>query len=317
MDNSNINELSQWVEDRTTLLAPPAHWEPDPKVARARFEARLRRRSALERYWLVGAVAASLLCAVLLVNPRTRALAQQLWQWITVGGIEVVRVDFDSLPEEARSLEPRLVNQPAPPHVVDDMQEAAQRVGFAPRLPRPGILSGTPQISILDSMLFVNVLKVADLELALQKAGVSDEAIPRDWDGAQLTLQIGATVAAEWVDVMLIQGLPPVLSTPPGFDLGAFSTAVLRAVGMKRETARRFGHRMITEPALLLGIGTEGEVAIREVRLHTGPATLIEDFSDNGQLERVTILWSVPDRVYVLSGAFSADLATAVANSID
>jgi hypothetical protein len=63
------------------------------------------------------------------------------------------------------------------------------------------------------------VLRAADLQLALQKAGVSDEAIPREWDGAQLTLQIGATVMAEWHDVALMQGLPPVLSTPPGFDL--------------------------------------------------------------------------------------------------
>jgi hypothetical protein len=317
MDNPDNSHLSQWVQGRAALLAPPADWEPDPRVARARLEARLRRRSALERYWLVGAVAALLLCAVLLVNPRTRALAQQLWQWIIVGRIEVVRVNFDSLPEDARSLQGQLVNQPGPPQVVHDTEEAAQRAGFAPRLPRPGILSGTPRLSVLDSMSFGTLLRAADLQLALQKAGVSDEAIPREWDGAQLTLQIGATVMAEWHDVALIQGLPPVLSTPPGFDLGAFATAVLRAVGMNRETARRFGHRMITAPALLLGIGTEDEVAIREVGLDTGPATLIEDFGDNGRLERVTVLWSVPDRVYVLSGAFSADLATAVANSID
>ena len=166
-------------------------------------------------------------------------------------------------------------------------------------------------------MSFGTVVKTADLELALQRAGVSDAVVREEWDGAQLAVHIGSTVMAEWNGVTLMQLLPAVLSTPPGFDLGAFATSVLRAVGMNGETAQRFGRKLAAAPALLLGIAAQDAVTIREVNLHTGPATLIDEIGENGQVERVAVLWNVPDRVYILSGAISAELATTVADSIN
>jgi hypothetical protein len=317
MENGNRTELGQWVEQRAAVASPPPGWEPDVDLARARFHSRLSRRPAARRYWLARAAAASLICAVIVLVPGTRALAQQLWRWITVGRIQVVKVNFDNLPDEARSLSATAIARPGPPQVVADSGDAARRAGFVPRLPRPGVLSGAPRLSVLGPMLFGTVIRTADLELALKKAGVSNEVVPKQWDGAQLTVQIGSTVTAEWNDISLMQGLPAALSLPSGFDLGAFTTLVLRAVGMNREEALRFGRQLAAAPALLFGIAGEDAVTIREVDLHTGPATLIEDIGDNGRIERVTVLWSVPDRVYMLSGAISADLATAVANSID
>ena len=321
MQNAKGTELTPWVEKSVALLAPPADWEPNVRGAHARFEARLRQdrpQSAWKRYWLLGAAAASLVIVALLMNPGTRALAQQLWQWMTLGRIEVARVDFDSLPEEAASLRIEAFSKPAlPPQIVRDLQEAAQHAGFTPRLPRVGILPGAAQLSVMGPMSFGTVLRAADLELALHRAGVVDETVPPQWDGTRIALQIGATSYAEWPGVTLTQALPPEVSTPSGFDFGAFTTAVLRAAGMDREPAQRFGRHAATAPALLLGIGAEGEVLIREVSLRTGPATLIEDYGDAGQIERVTILWSAPDRVYILSGAISAELATAVANAVD
>jgi len=329
MENDNRTELSRWVEERIAAVAPPAEWEPDVDLARARFESRRSafgdahrgalgaRRRAIRRYWLAGAAAAAMACAVLVWYPGARVRAQELWRRLTVGRIEVVRVDFDSLPDEAKSLRAQPIHRPGPAEVAADAAEAAQRAGFVPRLPSPGVLPGTPKLSVLGPMSFGTVIQAADLELALRKAGISDEAVPRQWDGAQLTVEIGSTVNAAWDQVGIMQGLPPVLSTPMGFDVGAFATAVLRAAGMNRDAAQRFGRRLVSQPALLLGIATQDAVSVREVNLRTGPATLIEDLGDNGQVERVAILWSVPDRVYLLSGTLRADLAMAVANAIE
>lgn len=298
------------------LLVPPADWRPNLSAARLRLEARQHERRFV--FWqspLTWAVAASLACAVLVASPAVRAAGQQLWQWFTVRHIEVVRIDFDSLPGEARSLRAQPINKPAPPISVRDAEEAARIVGFAPRLPQPAILPEAPQLSTLGPMSFGTVLRTADLELALQKAGVTDERVPKEWDGAELSLQIGPTVTAQWPGITLMQGLPPTISTPAGFDLRAFSTAALRAVGMNRETARRFGERMVNTPFLLLGITTEDKVAIREVNLRTGPATLVDDLGKDGQSERVSLIWSVSDRVYLLSGAIKADSAIEIANA--
>ncbi len=315
MDNLNDEELSQWLERRTALAAPPPDWEPNVEIAYTRFQTRQSRSHLLRPYRVLGAVAASLVCVALLSVPSTRALAQQIWSWITVDRIEVVRVNFDDLPEEA--LRVRALNKPAPPQVVRSSDEAAHAAGFVPRLPRPGILSGMPQLSVLGPMSFGANIKAVDLESALRKAGVSDEAVPGHWEGAQLLLRIGPAIMAEWNDVALMQCKPLVLAASSGVEIGAFTTLLLRALGMSREAAQRFGHRMTTAPALLLGIGTEDAVNIRDVNLRTGPATLIEDFGDNGRLERVTILWAVPDRVYVLSAAIRPDLAISLANEIE
>jgi hypothetical protein len=319
MENANCNELSQWVEQRIALLTPPADWEPNTAVAGARFASRIREQPrGFRRRRLIWA-AATLAGGLLLLAPATRVAAQQVWQWLTVGGFEVVRVDLASLPDEAKSLSMHLLNQPAKPALAHNIEEAAHNAGFTPRLPGPGALSETVQLSTLGPMSFGTTLRTADLELALHKAGVQDLSVPKQWDGAQIILQVGSTVTAAWpqTDVTLMQGLPPKLVAPAGFDMGGFATAALRAVGMSRDAAQRFGQRIATAPAMLLGIGAEDRSAIREVRLRSGPATLIEDIGDSNRIERVELLWSVSDRVYALSGNVTAEVATRIANSVE
>jgi len=301
--------------NRIELLAPPADWQPDATAAYLRFAARLsKKRRSLKQPRLAWAATAALLCVIVLVAPSSRVAAQQVWQWLTVRRVEVVRVDVDSLLAEAKSMQLQPLNKPAPPASARDIGEAAQIAGFTPRLPRPGSLSGAPQLSTQGPQSFGTTFRTADLELALRKAGVLDQAVPKQWDGAQIILQIGSTVTAAWPrpDLTLTQALPPKIVAPSGFDLGAFATAVLRGVGMSRETAQRFGQRMATEPMILMGIRPQDMVATREVMLRSGPATLFEGFGD-----RIELLWSVPDRVYLLSGDVTEEVVTSIANSVE
>jgi hypothetical protein len=200
-------------------------------------------------------------------------------------------------------------------------------------------------------MSFVAVISTADLAQALRTAGVPDQPVPQQWEGAQLTLQIGATVTARWSDVSdersggmawsdltLTQGPAQVVTTPAGFDLEAFAAVGLQAAGMRnRERALRLAQHATTAPALLFGYLTPYHyVGVQEVNLRTGSATLVQEFGrasqDHGfgysdgvpRVERITLLWSVPDRVHVLTGVtkipttmLSLDLAAALASAID
>jgi hypothetical protein len=200
-------------------------------------------------------------------------------------------------------------------------------------------------------MSFVAVISTADLAEALRTAGVLDRQVPQQWDGAQLTLQIGATVTASWShvsaersggmawsDLTLAQGPARVVTAPAGFDLEAFAATGLRAAGMRnQDMVLRLAQHRTTAPALLFGYLTPyHHVGAREVNLRTGSATLIEEFGrasrDDGfgysdgipGVERLTLLWSAPDRVYILSGVIrtpttmmSFDLAVALASAID
>jgi hypothetical protein len=317
MANDERTELNRWVEARLGSVAPPPGWEPDLDLARARTQARLGTRRPAKRYWLTAAAAACVLCGVVLLAPATRAFAQQLWRWMTVGRIEIARVDFDRLPREASSLWMKPLGTPGAPQAVADVDQAARLAGFAPRLPSPAVLSGSPRISVLAPIAYSTVLRTQDLQLALQNAGVSDAPVPDTWDGARIAAQVGSTVSAEWEGIALAQALPVELSVPSGFDLGAFLTDILRASGMNASSAQQFGQRLAASPALLFGIPANRAVTIRSVNLDSGPGTLIESAGVDGEPGRVTLLWSVPDRVYVLRGRLSADLATAVANSMN
>jgi hypothetical protein len=354
----STQDLRRWIEGCSALLAPPAAWEPNVSAARTRFEAQLHRRSRLKHFVLVGVTAALLVCLLVPAIPTARAFAQQLgsnnwyrldrfWNWMTIVRTPL-RFRLAGLPESLRT---HPLTEPGPPQVVSDMAEAARLSGFIPRLPRSGVVGGRPRLSVHSPMSFGTVLSTADLELALRNAGVSDQDVPKDWDGARIALQIGVTVTAEWSDVpdewsgqiawsdlTLAQGLPPLVEVPSGFDLTAFTVLNLQTALLGRENALRFAQRTTTAPALLFGKGRQNIVAVREVNLQKGPATLIEErrepgfgaltnwfgYSGGPSVEQITLLWSVPDRMYVLRGVMSVpsemvslDLAGAVTNAID
>jgi hypothetical protein len=332
MENKIELETERWVEERMALLAAPEDWEPDAGVARTRFEGRRSaRRATMRRGWLPRAAAVALACLVLLlVIPTTRALTQQLWEWLTLRKVEVVQADFQRL--RGIWLFPQIIIMEAEEHVPPDgelpsqdhgisepgpdldLTEAAERAGFWPRLPDEGV--PPDRLMTMDPMVWSATLKASDLELSLRQAGVDDQPIPKEWDGAQLSMRIGSAIFADWREAGLgIMQHPPItFSAPAGFDFLAYWTAALRAAGVNRDRARQVADRIATTPTLLLGIAKNG-LEMREVKLHTGPATLIEHTGKSGRVESVILIWSDADRVYHLD-ARSEDQAISAANSI-
>jgi hypothetical protein len=310
----NAEEVSQWVMHQTAYLDPPAGWRPDAEVALQRFHARVDadRPRAAWLGWSAWAAVAVLVAALILLLPAGRGVAQQIWQFLTVRRVAFVRVN--RWPEGVPSPQVGIIGTPVPPIPARDVDEARWRVHYDPRLPRAGVLSGTPQLYTTFGMSAGTVVKAADLELALRKAGVTDQTVPHEWDGARLALHTSAVVIAQWPDVALAESLPLTLTAPPGFDFPAFSALVLRVLGVGPDQAQRLAQRMGTTPPWLAPLVQDlrEKATIEEIALRSGPAALLEESA----AKSITVVWSVPDRVYVLRGTISRELAIAAANAV-
>ena len=303
---------------QTAHLDPPAGWRPDPASALTRLHARLEtdRPRAMRWRWMAWTAAAALVGVVILLLPAGRVVGQQLWQFLTVRQVAFIRVN--PWPEGVPSPEVKLIRLPIPPIPARDVEEARGRVRYDPRMPRAWVLNGTPKLSTTFSLSAGTVVHVADLELALQKAGVTDQTVPPQWDGAQLALHTSAIVIAEWPDIVFAQSLPLTLTAPPGFDFPAFSALVLRVVGVGPDEAQRLAQQMGTTTPWLapIGVDVHERATIEEVDLNSGKATLLQENWDDGTLKRISLVWSVPDRVYSLSGKLSRELAITFANAV-
>jgi len=295
-------DLSAWVQSRIELLAAPADWEPDPRRALARQASRVEasrdERRSLGQVLLSGAGVALALFVVVIVLPRMAVLAQttqgqwhpfeQAWNWVTV----VWRGQVLLVASPGSGLRVETVKGPGEPHPAADAGEAGALAGIVPRLPNTTFLP-PPQIAVNGAM-----------------------ATAANWEGQRLTLQVGETVTATWrgtagwSELFLVQGQLPVITMPPGFDLQTFG---IGALGLPRRRPIPEGfpwllfERTTSAPAILSGYLPQQLAAFKEVKLSAGPATLMEEYSkrdgdDRQQVDRITLLWSVADRAYVLRG---------------
>jgi hypothetical protein len=313
------NNLRAWVEHQTALLDPPDAWQPDSGRGFERFRALVDApppRSNRTR-WLVWAAAAALIAAVIVGLPAGRAAAQQVWEILTVRRVAFVWVK--PWPAGVPSPQVKLVGTPIPPLPAPDVDVARARVGYSPRMPHAGVLSSTPSIYTTFSLSAGTTVKVADLEQALRGAGIADVSVPAAWDGAQLVLHTSSVVMAQWPEVVLAQSLPLTLTAPPGFDFPAFSAIVLRIVGLNPDDARRLAERMGITPAWIAPMVEDMHAfgTMEEITVKSSPATLLEERTSNGAAGRISIFWSVPDRVYLLSGTLSRELMIAFASAVD
>ena len=320
MENVNHEELRHWVLQQTAHLDPPAGWHPDSRPALVRFHTRMEQAARPRSMWLrwpAWAAALALLIAGVLLLPEGRAAAQQIWQFLTVRRVAFIRVK--GWPEGVRSPQVALIGTPLPPLPARDLDDARWRVHYDPRLPRPGVLSSSPRLYTTFSLSAGTVVHAPDLELALRKSGVTDQSVPPQWDGAKLAVHTSAIVIAEWPDIVLTQSLPLTLSAPEGFDFPAFSALVLRVLGVPPADAQRFAEQAGTAPPWLAPLASDfnQRATIEEITLNSGPATLMEAPAGAGSFKRITIVWSVPDRVYLLSGNVSRELAIATAGAVE
>jgi hypothetical protein len=315
---NNKEELREWVSAQTAFLDPPDSWQPDAIAALQHFRTRAEADGGRAKWshWPALAAAVALIGAVILLLPLGRGLAQQLWQFLTVPKLAFIMVN--PWPEGVPSPQVKVIGTLIPPIPADNVEEAGWRVHYSPRLPRPAVLSGAPRLYTTFSISAGTAVKAADLELALRRAGITDQAVPPGWDGARLAVHTSPVVIAEWPGIVLAQSLPLTLTAPADFDFPAFSALVLRVVGVGPDEARRMAQRMGTAPPWLAPVNRDFRslLSLEEIALNSGAATLVQEKDESGAAKRTTMVWRVPDRVYLLDGTLSRELMIAVANAV-
>jgi hypothetical protein len=316
---------NRWIEDRLRALDPPDTWEPATGVALARFreraadaaEAAARRGGFASGFGFGRASAwiavASLACLILL-TPATRAAAQRLWDVFFAERVEFVTLDVDKLP---RSFTDQNIRQNGPNTQVAGVREAAELARFTPRLPDASVVGdGAPVLYVAGAITLESRVKVADLEAAARAAGLTDVHFPAEWDGARIGTHSSPLVMANYLEFQLMQVMPLAITAPPGFDLAAFTESVLRIGGLSPSAARTFSAQMAAAPFALVAVSPDEKLTMRQVRLRIGEGTLVHELNEDGSLQRTTLVWSTPDRLYAISTNLSDDQAIAIANAI-
>jgi hypothetical protein len=308
-NNDDVNE--KWVEERLAALDGGGELRSD--VVRARGRLGIMEQAAakrVRRMWLAFACVLLALAAL----PWPRAIAQQLWNRLLVGRVEVVQVGAgdEEVPEEIAGVF-TMDLQPFEPRRVADAAEAERLAGFRPLFPPPGILKGTPALFVVPSVaLSTRPLKVADIERALAAAGVSGVTVPKEWEGTTLVAEGGPVVVAEYEGVQVMQSAPFRVNTSPGFRFGRFMEIAFRVFGRSAGEAKALAEKFEANPALVVHFPKED--AVREVALRSGQGIIV---GEPGGPENVCFFWNTSDRIYIVDAMnVTEEMLVTLANSM-
>jgi hypothetical protein len=306
--NSDKPNDDQWVDDRLKVLGDHGSLPVDATRARARLRARVEHGRVLPRpVWAAAAAAASIV--VLLALPWPRAAAQQLWDRLTLGRIEIVRVTDRELPEDITAAFTFEDRSPWKEEPVQNLAEAARIAGFQPSLPPPGVLRGAPRFAVVRAMTSTTLpVRVKEVERALAAAGITDVVVPPAWEGVTLAAEGGPIVLAQYPEAMIeVAQLRPIrMTTPAGVHFDEFMEVGFRVFGRSARDAHTLAKEMLANPAILMHFPKTAPV--QDVRLHSGRGILVGG---------ACFFFNTNDRLYLVSGAnLNVSVAATLANSI-
>ena len=301
----DTNQRSEWVDSKLAALTPM--WQPELQRARTRVAAKQHAASARpRRVTIAAAIAASAMGIVMLTAPASRAVAQRVWDSLFLHNVTVLRVDSDALPWN-------LSIHAAPKQTSDvaTLSAAAQLAGFAPLLP-----AGHPKLAVIGAINADVNLDTAKLHEALARAGIQDIRVPGEWNGAKLGIHISPSIVAVYPgDITLMQLRPVTVNAAAGFAMEQFAEMAFRIVGVGEGEARRMAVQFTANPSWFLAIPQDEEVKIRETSLRSGRGMLIQDYDADTRALTTALIWSTPDRTFLLSGKMSEEQAIAMANN--
>ena len=312
MANNPDSHESQWVDERLNSLAD-ANVEADA----TRGWAELRRRdrgAARRRRWAWGAATAGAVGLVLFALPWPRAAAQRLWDRLVLGRVAVIQANRHDLPDSVVEAFTMGDRQPWTTTAVKDVAEAERVAGFRPSLPPPGVLSGTPQLSVVPKVVFsTRPLKIVEIKQALAAVGASDITVPGEWEGTTLTAEGGPVVVATYQnDVEVMQSAAFKMTTPSGFPFGRFMEIGFLVFGRSPNEARDLGQKFAANPALVLHFPEHEKVL--DVTVRSGQAVLVGNPDGS---EGICLFWNAPGRLYIVSaGKMNQEQAVRLANAI-
>jgi hypothetical protein len=342
---------------RLAFLRSADETGPAAREAWARFSQQIlqQKEYSMTRTWfsrpLVRFGAAALvLLVIILAFPSTRALTAELLNLFRVQQVQVVSVDFTGLEQltgdgalgnqftELISNSVDIQQEPGEPVAAGSAEEASQLAGFNVRIP----VGMTPsQINVTSGAAFSLTMDRTKVQALLDEAGRSDLVLPASVDGAEISVDIPASVSIafgtcpkpgsdvpgnteqstterRYPDCVILAQIPsPSVNAPADLDIEALARIGLEFTGMSPEEAAKFTSTVNWTSTLLVPIPSNAAVH-EQVSVDGVTGTLIQRPSptDEGS-QQFALLWVKDGIIYAISGLGSnSQQAIEMANSL-
>lgn len=349
-----LSFLSSPTQD--TGLSASSAWKKFNHETLAQKEISMFRKlfaSPLIRY----GASAALVIALILAFPSTRALAGELLNLFRVQRVTVVQVDFTGLEQLDESSGPDISQMFADSVTINDepgdavrvatVEEASQLAGFNVRAPQDMAAS---RISVMDGASFSLTIDRDKAQALLDEAGRSDLVLPKEVDGADVSVTIPSSVSIAYgtcpepsneteaerekeremetsgpreelyADCIILAQIPsPEVSAPASLDLAKLAQIGFEFTGMSPEEAAEFTNTIDWTSTLVVPI-PRNATSSEQVAVDGVTGALIERTVDDGDdAPRFALFWVKDGIIYTIGGlGDKADVQTALdmANSL-
>ena len=352
-------QLQPESEETARLLAFLASTDqPAPAAQKAwsRFSQQklIKKEFPMFRKWFAFPVvrfasALILILAFVLAFPSTRALAGELLKLFRVQQVTVVPVDFTGLEQlsgdgvlgnqftELISNSMSISQEPGEPAAAADASEASQLAGFNVRLPQQG--ANPSQIYVSQGAAFTLTVDRAKAQALLDEAGRGDLVLPESVDGADISVNIPASVsvaygtcpkpeansreaegehgpiAGRYADCVILAQIPsPSVNAPADLDINQLAQIGLEFTGMSAEEAASFTSTVDWTSTLVVPIPSNA-ATYEQVTVDGVTGTLVQRTTDASS--RFALLWVKDGIIYAISGrGGNSGQAIEMANSL-
>lgn len=282
--------------------------------------------------WAAGTAVAAI--AVAMLFPPVQVLASSFLGLFRVQQITVLPVDTTRLSElsgdstlgrqlsQLMSDSVAVTKKPGDPQVVADAAAASQAAGFAVRL--PANRSDLAQLTVQGGTAFQFTINRERAQGLLDEAGHGDLQLPASVDGAQIDVNIPASVTAEYgtcpkfnpadqakpggpqgspgrrfFGCVLVAQIPsPTVNTPPDLDVARLAEIGLQFTGMTAEQAHSYSQTIDWASTLVVPIPRNG-ASYTQVQVDGVAANLIQRPSDDAP--QYSLVWVKDGIIYAVT----------------
>jgi hypothetical protein len=323
--------MSENTADENWLHAlrgdPPPQFKEHLRARLRALEPTIETRRDWPRRVLVAA-AAVLLVTVLVSVPAVRASVAQFVSLFRVVNFVAVPVDANRLARlKADNLgvdaligeNVQIVKAPGEPVKMSSVQEAAAFAGMT--VATPQWLS--PNTQVLDTAVVgereVRVTANGErLQQVMDALGIDDLTVPAGLDGRVVDVRVPPVVVIRYDHgeqrTRLVQARSPQVTLPEGIDLRALGEIGLRILGLQAAEAKQFAQAIDWNSTLLVPVPPTAS-SFRQVNINGHLGVVIRHYPKN-ESPINTVIWSTPDRVFVLMSTQEWDQVLAMAQSV-
>lgn len=212
-----------------------------------------------------------------------------------------------------------LVQDPGPPQNVASLEEAGAAAGMSIVVPQ-WLPENTEvlETSVMGERLVRVTADGQRLQQVMDALGINDLKAPAELDGRIINIRVPPVVTIRYAHgnrrSRLIQARSPQLTLPGSLDLQALGEIGLRILGLGPAEAREFSHVIDWHSTLIVPVPPNA-LSFRQITIAGHLGVIIQHHPKNGSLTH-TVVWSTPERVFVLLSTEAWESVLSMADSV-